>query len=481
MRSRIVWPVVSALACLSLGAGYVTLDAYDVVPGILTVKPGYGGADRLVEPARVTAGPQRLPGTPGEGHVRSEAVQALVDKLVADLSTPPTQPLTPAPAEGTAPTVPPAPPHISVEVLSASDGHRIASHEPEVAYLPASSTKVPTAATALTLLGPDHTFVTTTLRVGSTLVLRAGGDQLLAPGESNPTAVRGRAGLATLARETAAELAKKQVGSVDLVVDDTIWGDPARHPDWVAAGSVNYAGPIAPVALNTGRVNSDLMYGYVDDPAMAAAQVFRDQLGAAGIAVTSLVRGATPEGATKVAEVRSAPLAEIVRALVKDSDNVLAEGVCRASALAAHQPPTYDGAVQAVRETLTAIGVDPSGYAARDCSGLSENGRISASVLAHTLAATTDANQPRLRSLASALPVAALDGTLHNRLHRTAAAGLVRAKTGLLPSSRSLTGFVPTTSGEVLVFSVVIADYDASQVGRVLDHLDRMIDGFAAL
>nr|WP_223875277.1 D-alanyl-D-alanine carboxypeptidase/D-alanyl-D-alanine-endopeptidase [Nanchangia anserum] len=399
--------------------------------------------------------------------------------MVAELAKPVPTPEGQQPAEGEQP--PPIATHISVDIISAETGTTVASHEPTTAYTPASSTKVPTALAALTVLGPDHTFSTTALLSGSTVTLRGGGDQLLGAGESDPALVRGHAGLATLARQSAQKLKDRKITTVSVALDDTLWGAQDPHPDWVSAQTTAFAGKIAPLAINTGLANPDLTYGYVDDPAMAATQRFVEALTANGITVTGVSRAATPEGATTLASVTSAPLAEIVRETLKDSDNVLAEGLCRASALATHHEPTYDGGVATVRETLAGIGVDTEGYQAHDCSGLSENGKISASVLAHSLAVARDAKQPRARSLGSALPVAALDGTLHDRWMNTDAAGIVRAKTGSLGNARSLTGFVPTASGEVLIYSVVIADYADGQGGHVLDELDRMVSGVAAL
>jgi len=54
--------------------------------------------------------------------------------------------------------------------------------------------------------------------------------------------------------------------------------------------------------------------------------------------------------------------------------------------------------------------------------------------------------------LVAALPLAAHTGTLHDRMRGTAAAGVVRAKTGTTDNSTSLSGFV----GDRYVFSVIV-------------------------
>ena len=60
------------------------------------------------------------------------------------------------------------------------------------------------------------------------------------------------------------------------------------------------------------------------------------------------------------------------------------------------------------------------------------------------------------RDLLTALPVGALDGTLSDRYVGTSAAGVVRAKTGSLDQTVSLTGTVVTADGRLLAYSVII-------------------------
>ncbi|MDU0968348.1 MAG: D-alanyl-D-alanine carboxypeptidase/D-alanyl-D-alanine-endopeptidase [Actinomycetaceae bacterium] len=477
MRSRVLWPVVSTIAVVAVAGGYLALDAYDIVPGILTTKPVIGASETLVRPASVAPAAAVLPPAAQTTTINKQAVQAQVDTLVNTLAQP-NDPNQPPPAQNAPAYVAP---HISVEFLDAATGEEVAGHESEVAYTPASSTKITAIVAAMEKLGPDHTFTTKTALNGTTVSLIAGGDQLLGAGESNPLVTRGHAGLGTLAAQTAEKLKAQKVTSVAVALDDTVWGDESQSPDWLSQGMGQYAGRISPIAINTGLSNPQLTYGYVADPALSAATVFADALKAQGIAVSGVSRAKASPDAKPLASVESAPLADIARSLAKASDNVLAEGVCRAAALADGKPGTYDGSVAMVRDTVGALGVDMSTYQARDCSGLSEQGKISAGVLAHTLYTAIHGSDPKLASVAAALPVAGLDGTLHDRFLGKGSAGIVRAKTGSLSHARSLTGIMPTASGSILVYSVVVADYQEGQGGRVLDHIDRMIDGVAAL
>jgi D-alanyl-D-alanine carboxypeptidase/D-alanyl-D-alanine-endopeptidase (penicillin-binding protein 4) len=57
------------------------------------------------------------------------------------------------------------------------------------------------------------------------------------------------------------------------------------------------------------------------------------------------------------------------------------------------------------------------------------------------------------------LPIAGRDGTIETRLRKTPAEGNAVAKTGSISNARSLSGFVKTRDGEMLVFSILANDF----------------------
>ena len=57
------------------------------------------------------------------------------------------------------------------------------------------------------------------------------------------------------------------------------------------------------------------------------------------------------------------------------------------------------------------------------------------------------------------LPIAGKDGTIASRMRRTRAEGNAVAKTGSISNVRSLSGFVKTRDGEMLVFSILANDF----------------------
>ena len=171
----------------------------------------------------------------------------------------------------------------------------------------------------------------------------------------------------------------------------------------------------------------------------------------------SPARGESASTAKVLGSVESAPLSEIVAYFLQHSDNTITEVVGRVVAIDAGLPPTFDGATQAVRASLTRLGVDMTGAVLTDCSGLGDGSLASADQLAAVVALLADPAHPNLRAGAVGLPIAGLSGTLDDRFLESPGRGLVRAKTGSLPNVTSLAGTVVTAQDRQLVF-VLLAD-----------------------
>ena len=83
---------------------------------------------------------------------------------------------------------------------------------------------------------------------------------------------------------------------------------------------------------------------------------------------------------------------------------------------------------------------------------------------------------------AASLPIAALDGTMKNRLVGVAAAGNARLKTGTLRDVAALAGFVRDVHGRDWVVSAFVNDPQAARGRAVLDRLVAWVaDGGAAI
>ena len=197
----------------------------------------------------------------------------------------------------------------------------------------------------------------------------------------------------------------------------------------------------------------------MDDPALYAAQLLRRLLEARGIRVNGLAiarHGATitPAVPTVLAEHFSPPLIELVRVVNKTSQNLWAEILLRTAAREKTHVGSNDAALDLEKQFFASAGIAEGGALLADGSGLSRSDLVTPRAVVQLLRFA--AQQPWGAAFVSTLPVAGEDGTLAERLKGTAAAGRVRAKTGLLEHGRALAGFATTLAGSRVVFSIFV-------------------------
>lgn len=443
---------VGALVVALAAGGYATADAYDMVPGRLTLAapltpakpfPTATPAQALPEPADLLAPLDGAAPMPDPSRV-----QGLVDALVAD------------PRVGTG---------AGVVVTDALTGGVLAQSAADAPHVPASTAKLVTATAALTQLPLDSTVPTRVVRgTGDQLVLVGGGDMMLAAGQGDPTAVVGHAGIGDLADQVSKALTLSGRTSVSLAVDDTLFSGPALSPTWDPADIRDgYVAPVAAVAVDVAKMREGEYPPRYPDPAMNAAEQLGRELASRGITVVGAPTRATARAdAEQVAVVQSAPLSEIVEYFLHSSDNTITEVVARLVAVHQGLPGSFDAASQAVLRAVAALGVDTTGAQLVDASGLGAGSALSPAMLASLVRVTVDPAHPQLRTVATGMPVAGLSGTLTHRYVDSPARGLVRAKTGSLPNVTALAGTVVDADGRMLVFAVVADQTPGGRPGR---------------
>lgn len=205
----------------------------------------------------------------------------------------------------------------------------------------------------------------------------------------------------------------------------------------------------------------------IDDPARMFGEVFRAALAERGVKVRGrrIGRGLAPPTAVLVAERASPPLAEVARAMVKTSDNFLAETILKtvgAESRTLPPPPAVappatwaDGTAAVHRYLVEQAGVPAGSFRMENGSGLFDATAVSADAVARVLvAAWRDFRVGP--DLAAAMATGGVDGTLRRRFTEPALRARIRAKTGTLAQVTALAGYAGVDSGRPLAFVVVV-------------------------
>ena len=185
----------------------------------------------------------------------------------------------------------------------------------------------------------------------------------------------------------------------------------------------------------------------------------------------SVREGTAPLDLKPAFELRSPPLAEVVRDINKFSNNLMSQQLFLT--LAREAAPREPATPEAARDTLTRWLVERTGAATSvddfvldNGSGLSRSTRLSAARLARLLLRAWDS--PVMSELMSSLPISGLDGTL--RRSRTTP-GRAHLKTGSLRDVAAVAGYALSHNGRRYVVVAIINHAQANAARPALDAL----------
>ncbi|HEX9108438.1 MAG TPA: D-alanyl-D-alanine carboxypeptidase/D-alanyl-D-alanine-endopeptidase [Longimicrobiales bacterium] len=201
-----------------------------------------------------------------------------------------------------------------------------------------------------------------------------------------------------------------------------------------------------------------------------AIRVLHDSVEAAGLAA------ATASARRPVASWTSPPVAEIVAACLKPSDNWLAEQLLKTIGLQKGGRGSWQAGLAVERAYLTGtVGLDTLDFHLRDGSGLSAQNLLTAHAIVRLLAYV--AAQPWGATYRAALAEPGQKGTLQRRL--VAYQGRLYAKTGSIANVNSLSGYIRADDGRDLVFSI-LSNGSGVSPALVRGAIDRIVVAIAA-
>ncbi len=166
----------------------------------------------------------------------------------------------------------------------------------------------------------------------------------------------------------------------------------------------------------------------------------------------------------------SPQLSEILKPVLKESQNLYAETLTRTLGFSRQGEGTFARGKEIIEDTLEQMGVAKGSYSYADASGLSRLNLASADTLVQILEYMY--RHRYFDGFYSALPVAGVDGTLKNRLKGTRAQNNLHAKTGTIANVSAISGYVRTSDGEMLAFSMIANNFLVAK--DVAEHLQNM-------
>jgi D-alanyl-D-alanine carboxypeptidase/D-alanyl-D-alanine-endopeptidase (penicillin-binding protein 4) len=210
----------------------------------------------------------------------------------------------------------------------------------------------------------------------------------------------------------------------------------------------------------------------IRNPAQAWLEAFAEALVERGIVVRGNVisePAVDTAGLTPLFTLASPPLRTVMPLFEKPSQNQIGEILFRTLGLEKTGVGTPDSGRQVVERQLASWGADTAGHAVRDGSGLSRHDYVTPETIVKVLNAMRQ--HAAFSAFYEALPIAGVDGTIASRMRGTPAQGNVHAKTGTVDKARSLSGYVTTADGRMLVFSFLCNNFTVPNrdVERVQD------------
>lgn len=235
----------------------------------------------------------------------------------------------------------------------------------------------------------------------------------------------------------------------------------------------------------------------VPDPARWFGELLREALRRQGILVDGEIRilraadrNAQPLDEstwTELAAVPSPAVGEVVREMMKPSQNLYAQLLWLAAGSEAERYPREgEEAVKSAATTEEAgqnvmnLFLQRNGFPAQEVvleegSGLSRKNLVSPRAVVQLLEL-----MPRHawgEAWMASLPIGGVDGSLKRRFQQPPTRGNVQAKTGTLRYVNSLSGYLTNSVGEPLVFSILINNFVAPTGGRSSrEEMDQLIE-----
>ncbi|MCI0473668.1 MAG: D-alanyl-D-alanine carboxypeptidase/D-alanyl-D-alanine-endopeptidase [Ignavibacteria bacterium] len=359
---------------------------------------------------------------------------------------------------------------VSLQVVSASKYDLLYEYRPEIKMIPASITKVITAAVALHYLGTGYDFRTVLYTDDNNLDDGVINGNLYIKGYGDPE----------FDSNDMIEIIKKFLNKGIKEITGNIIYDESYF-DNQYFGLANYYSSDTKLQywpyVNALSFNKNASR---ENGGLASATFLQEQLEANSVKVDGIIiSGVTPESPKEISRVTH-PIAEVLANMNKPSDNHSANMIFKVVGAEYSRPPgTLQKGSYAVIEYLTSIGVARDEFEILEGSGLTRFNYVTSNVYIQLLKYLYD-RVNIFDTFYYSLPVAGVDGTLKKRMLQTEAEKNVHAKTGSINGVSTLTGYAISRDNELIIFYIAMNGFKGGNWESYRKLQDAMCDTFCS-
>lgn len=219
------------------------------------------------------------------------------------------------------------------------------------------------------------------------------------------------------------------------------------------------------------------LFATVNNPTQYFVVVLKDVLREKGINVRGFAIDIDDQQSDAESDFRllftheSPALTEIIKVINKNSQNFFAEQLLKAIAYERTGLGTSSDGIRQIKQISPRMGINSDNFTMADGSGLSRLNLVSAQQLVSLLRYMYQSDN--FNDFYNSLPIAGKDGTLADRMRKSAAFEKIRAKTGYIGGVRSLSGYAMTADGETVAFSMIVNNFTVPLV--LAENLQDMI------
>lgn len=360
---------------------------------------------------------------------------------------------------------------ISMQIVSADKYDLLYGLDPQKEMIPASITKLITAAAAINVLGVDHDFKTIAYTddndisdgvINGNLYLKGYGD----PDLSSSDIIY----LSKLITEKGIREITGNIVYDESYLDDQRYGIANYYKGDTDSRYWPY---ISAINLNKNPDNYD--------PASSAANLLAENLVLQNVKVSGIViAGVTPTAAKEIAFVYHS-MFNVLSQMNKESDNHSAITLFKVIGAKYGTPPgSIEKGEEAVEKFLTSMGNPRSIFQIVEGSGLSRYNIVNSDLYVRLLKYMYDESRT-FDYFYGSLAIAGKDGTLKNRMIGTEAEKNVHAKTGTLNSVSTLAGYAVSRDNELIIFYIAMNGFggSANSIRYTQDEICEYICGFS--